>query len=110
MQFHSKRNSRKNLEELSDEWIEQNVSGDGEYALHHEESCVCENGEIGKAKKATANADRKAYYETEEGKTKKRKKADDDRKNHKMIRDIKRLNKGGKKPTKEEIIRLINMM
>ena len=49
-------------------------------------------------------------YEIEEGKTKKKKKADDDRKNHKMIRDIKRLNKGGKKPTKEEIIRLINMM
>ena len=49
-------------------------------------------------------------YETEEGKTKKRKKADDDRKNHKMIRDIKRLKKAGKKPTKEEIIRLINMM
>ena len=78
--------------------------------MHHEECCVCENGEIGKAKKAAANADRKAYYETEEGKTKKKKKADEARENHKMIRDMKRLKKSGKKPTKEEIIRLISMM
>ena len=97
-------------EKLSDTWLEENVSGDGEYALHHEECCVCENGEIGKAKKATANADRKAYYETEEGKTKKKKKADEARKNHKIIRDMKSLKKSGKKPTKEEIIRLISMM
>ena len=97
-------------EKLSDTWLEKNVSGDGEYALHHEESCVCENGKIGKAKKASANADRKAYYETEEGKTKKKKKADEARKNHKIIRDMKSLKKSGKKPTKEEIIRLINMM
>merc|ERR1712030_125226 len=68
-------------EKLSDTLLENNVSGDGEYALHHEESCVCENGEIGKAKKASANADRKAYYETEEGKTNKKKKADEARKN-----------------------------
>ena len=97
-------------EKLSDTWLEKNVSGDGEYALHHEESCVCENGKIGKAKKASANADRKAYYETEEGKTKKKKKADEARKNHKMIRDMKSLKKSGKEPTKQEIIRLINMM
>ena len=95
---------------LCDTWLETNVSGDGEYALHHQTSCACERGEIGKAKKVAVNEKRKAYFQTEEGKTKKKKKADDDRKNHKMIRDMKRLKKGGKKPTKEEIIRLINMM
>ena len=97
-------------EKLSDTWLEKNVSGDGEYALHHDENCVCENGKIGKGKKVAANEKRKAYFETEEGKTKKRKKADDDRKNHKILRDMKSLKKSGKKPTKEEIIRLINMM
>ena len=97
-------------EKLSDTWLEKNVSGDGEYALHHDENCVCENGKIGKGKKVAANEKRKAYFETEEGKTKKRKKADDDRKNHKILRDMKSLKKSGKKPTKEEIIRLISMM
>ena len=38
-------------EKLSDEWLDENVSGDGEYALHHEESCDCENGMIVKEKK-----------------------------------------------------------
>ena len=97
-------------EKLSDNWLEKNVSGDGEYALHHQASCVCERGEIGKAKKVAANEKRKAYFQTEAGKTKKKKKADDDREKNKMFRDMKRLRKGGKKPTKEEIIRLINMM
>ena len=46
-------------------------------------------------------------YETEEGKTKKRKKADEDRKNYKMIRDIKSLEIDGKVLTNDEIIRLL---
>ena len=46
-------------EKLSDEWLAKNVSGDGEYALHHEESCVCENGKIGKEKKAAASKKQK---------------------------------------------------
>ena len=40
---------------LSDEKLEKNVSGDAEYGLHHYESCTCENGVIGKQKKAAAN-------------------------------------------------------
>ena len=97
-------------EKLSDTWLETNVSGDGEYALHHQASCVCERGEIGKAKKVAANEKKKAYFETEEGKAKKKKKADDDREKNKMFREMKSMKKSGKKPTKEEIIRLINMM
>ena len=32
---------------LSDEWLKKNVSGNAECALHHSESCICENGVIG---------------------------------------------------------------
>ena len=38
-------------EELSDGWLDENVSGDGVYALHHSERCFCENGDIGKLNK-----------------------------------------------------------
>ena len=72
-------------EKLSDTWLEKNVSGDGEYALHHQASCVCERGEIGKAKKVAANEKKKAYFQTEEGKAKKKKKADDDREKTKCL-------------------------
>ena len=94
-------------ERLSDTWLEENVSGDGEYALHHDESCVCENGKIGKGKKVAANEKRKAYFETEEGQAKKKAKADKDRKTHKMIRDIRSLKIDGKVLTDDEIIRLL---
>ena len=42
-------------EELSDEWLEESVSGDSEYALHHADACVCENEEIGKEKMKMTN-------------------------------------------------------
>ena len=61
-------------------------------------------------KKVAANKKRKAYFETEEGKAKKKSKADKDRKVHKIIREITSLKKGGNELTKEAIIRLVNMM
>jgi hypothetical protein len=36
--------------ELSDEWLEENVSGDSEYALHHADTSACDNGKVGKKK------------------------------------------------------------
>ena len=45
-------------ENLSDEWLKKNVSGDAEYALHHYESYICENGVIAKEKKAAATKKR----------------------------------------------------
>ena len=54
-------------DELSDEWLEQNVSGDSEYALHHQDACVCENGEIGKKKRELANKKRSEFYKTAKG-------------------------------------------
>ena len=92
---------------LSDQWLEENVSGDGEFALHHDKSCVCERGQIGKEKKVAANMKRKAYFETEEGQAKKKVKADKDRQTYKMIRDIKSLEIDGKVLTNDEIIRLL---
>ena len=41
--------------ELSDQWLNENVSGDGEYKLHHQELFHCENGDIGKEKKVLTN-------------------------------------------------------
>ena len=99
-------------EKLSDKWLAENVSGDGEYALHHEESCVCENGKIGKDKKAAANKKRKEYYETPEGKQTKKYYAEKNRKKHNLIREIRMMKKGGSEAelTKETIARLIAMI
>ena len=99
-------------EKLSDKWLDENVSGDGEYALHHEESCVCENGKIGKDKKAAANKKRKEYYETPEGKQTKKYYAEKNRKKHNLIREIRMMKKGGSEAelTKETIARLIAMI
>ena len=99
-------------EKLSDEWLDENVSGDGEYALHHEESCDCENGMIGKEKKASANKKRKEYYKTQEGKEMKKYYANENKKKHDLIREVRRLKKGGTlaELSKETIARLIAMM
>ena len=35
--------------------------------LHDEETCLCDRGKLGKAKKAAANEKRRAYYKTEAG-------------------------------------------
>ena len=35
--------------------------------LHHHETCECEFGKIGKAKKAAANKKRRDFYKTERG-------------------------------------------
>ena len=99
-------------EKLSDEWLAENVSGDGEYALHHEESCDCENGMIGKEKQAAANKKRKDYYETEEGKETKKKYAEKNRKKNDLIRELRMMKNCGSEAelTKETIARLIAMI
>ena len=38
--------------------MNENVSGDGEFMLHHQELCHCENGDKGKEKKVVANKTR----------------------------------------------------
>ena len=99
-------------EKLSDEWLAENVSGDSEYALHHEESCDCENGMIGKEKKASANKKRKEYYETQEGKETKKKYAEKNRKKNNLIRELRMMKKCGSEAEliKETIARLMQML
>jgi len=58
---------KKIWEELSDEWLEENVSGDSEYALHHVDTCKCDNGNVGKEKRELANKKRKDFYKTARG-------------------------------------------
>ena len=67
---------------LTEDWLKKNVSGsDGDY-LHHHESCSCDNGEVGKAKKLAANKKRSDFYSTPQGieKKQKYKKIKEDRK------------------------------
>ena len=95
---------------LSDEWLAENVSGDGEYMLHHQKSCHCENGDIGKKKRAEANQKRRNFYKTEEGQAKKRYYPEKASKKHELIRllkEYKTLNKNEAELTKETIERLI---
>ena len=54
-------------EELSEEWLEENISGDSEYALHHTDICSCDNGKIGKKKRELANKKRRDFYKTAKG-------------------------------------------
>ena len=53
--------------ELSDDWLEENVNGDSEYALHHTDTCACNNGKIGKKKRELANKKRKDFYKSARG-------------------------------------------
>ena len=96
--------------ELSDQWLNENVSGDDEYKLHHQESCNCENGDKGKKKKAAANKRRSDFYKTEEGQAKKRYYAEKASKKHELIRLLTKYKTGGKNEaelTKETIARLM---
>ena len=95
---------------LSDQWLAENVSGDGEYMLHHQGTCLCENGDIGKNKKAVANQRRSDFYKTEEGQAIKRHYAEKAAKKHELIRILTEYKTGGKNEaelTKETIARLI---
>ena len=47
--------THENWLELSDQQLNENVSGDGEFMLHHQELCHCENGDKGREKKVVAN-------------------------------------------------------
>ena len=95
---------------LSDQWLAENVSGDGEYMLHHQGTCLCENGDIGKNNKAVANQRRSDFYKTEEGQAIKRQYAEKAAKKHELIRILTEYKTGGKNEaelTKETIARLI---
>ena len=82
---------------LNDKWLDENVSGDWEYALHHQETCLCDNGKIGKDKKAAAN---KKYY------------ADKAREKHDLIRQLKKLktSRNDAELTKETIAKLMDLL
>ena len=99
-------------ENLSDEWLKKNVSGDAEYALHHYESCICENGVIGKQKKAAANKKRKEYYEMEEGKQTKNKYREKAKQKNNLIKELKRIKNCGSQAelSKETIAKLLEML
>ena len=52
--------------QLTQDWKNENVSGHPHY-LHHHETCLCDNGKIGKQKKKEANKKRRDFYNTERG-------------------------------------------
>ena len=97
---------------LNDEWLNENVSGDGEYALHHQETCLCDNGKIGKDKKAAANKKRKEFYQTEEGEAMKEYYADKAREKHELIRQLKKIKTSSNDAelTKETIAKLMTLI
>ena len=99
-------------DELSDEWLEQNVSGDSEYALHHQDACVCENGEIGKKKRELANKKRSEFYKTAKGIEIKKLYKEKSQKKKKLIDTLMELkaNNNKAKLTKETIARLMDLL
>ena len=108
-----RRDIQENLwKNLSDQWLAENVSGDGEYALHHQETCVCENGKIGKDKKAAANKKRKEFYQTEEGQQIKKKYSEKNQKKHNLIRELRKMKNCSNQAelSKENIARLMAML
>ena len=93
-------------EELSDEWLDENVSGDGVYALHHHENCFCENRGKGKQKK------RKEFYETEKGMDIKKKYSEKTKQKNKLIEELRQMKNCGTQAelSKEIINKLLNML
>jgi hypothetical protein len=56
------------ITKLSEKWKTKHVSGHQHY-LHHQETCLCEFGKIGKERKAAANKKIRDFYKTERGQT-----------------------------------------
>ena len=52
--------------QLTQDWKNENISGHPHY-LHHHETCLCDNGKIGKNKRQEANKKRREFYNTERG-------------------------------------------
>ena len=98
--------------ELSDEWLEENVSGDSAYALHHADACACENGEIGKEKKEMTNKKRSDFYKTVRWlEIKKNYKEKSQKKNELINRLMELKNNSNKaKLTKETIAKLMDLL
>ena len=99
-------------DELSNEWLEENVSGDSEYALHHEDTCICENGEIGKEKRELANKKRSEFYKTAKGIEIKKLYKEKSQKKKKLIDTLMELKANNNKAnlTKETIARLMDLL
>ena len=98
--------------ELSDKWLDENVSGDGEYKLHHQETCRCETGEIGKQEKVAANQKRREFYKTPEGIAKKEHYAEKASKKHQLIPLLMeyKSSKNQAELTKESIAKLMELL
>ena len=79
---------------------------------HHQKTCHCENGKIGKEKRAAANKKRKEFYQTEKGKTVKEYYAEKARKKHELIRQLKMIktNCNDAELTKETIAKLMTLI
>ena len=99
-------------EELSDEWLEENVSGDSEYALHHADTCSCENGEIGREKREIANKKRSDFYKTAKGLEIKKLYKEKSQKKKELINSLMELkNKSNQaKLTKKTIAKLMDLL
>ena len=99
-------------DELSDEWLEENVSGDSVYALHHADTCACENGEIGKEKREFANKKRSDFYKTAKGIEIKKLYKEKSQKKKELINSLMELKEKSNKAklTKETIARLMDLL
>ena len=97
---------------IKDEWLEENVSGDSEFALHHEDTCVCENGEIGKEKRELANLKRSEFYKTAKGIEIKKLYKEKNQKKKDLIDSLMELKAKNNKAklTKETIARLMDLL
>ena len=97
---------------LSDEWLAENVSGDLEYKLHHQETCHCENGKIGRKKKEAANQKRRDFYETQQGQDIEKKYKDRAQNKNDIIKLVMELKTGNNlaEMEKETILDLLKRM
>jgi hypothetical protein len=97
---------------LSDEWLEENVSGDSEYRLHHEDTCACTNGKVGKEKRRTANEKRRDFYKTDRGLEIRKMYKEKNEKKNKLIATLMELktNSTQAKLTKETITKLMDLL
>jgi hypothetical protein len=98
---------------LSDEWLKENVSGDSEYRLHHEDKCACTNGKVGKEKKEAANKKRREFYETERGQEIKKMYKEKAKEKNRLIEALKRLkgcNNNQASLTRETIAKLMDLL
>ena len=96
--------------QLKEEWVMENVSGHPHY-LHHHETCLCDNGEIGKKKKKEANEKRREFYKSERGQEVRKAYKEKNDKKREMIKILSALKVNKKAElTKETIETLMNLI